>query len=92
VRRRIGPFSDFAFDHAALLRLGKLRRRGRAEADCLAEACVELRDRGADAFEAHEPRLFDVHRCGYVIAVSVLTDGRTATVLDFYPTAGLEPR
>jgi len=93
VRRRIGPFADFAFDLPALLRLGRLRRRDRAsEADCLARACIELRDRGADAFEGHEPRLFDVHRCGYIIAVSVLKDGRAATVLDFYPAVQGEAR
>jgi hypothetical protein len=91
VRRRIGPCADFAFDGPALRQLGRLRRRGRrSEVDCLAAACVEIRDRGADAIEGHEPRLFDVYRCGYIIAVSVSDDGGSATVLDFYPAGSGE--
>jgi hypothetical protein len=91
LKQRIGPFAEFSFDGPALLQLGGLRRRGRrAEVDCLVSACLEIRDRGADAIHGHEPGLYDVHRCGYIVAVSVSGDGVEGTVLDFFPVASTE--
>lgn len=84
MRQKIGPFDDFALHRGALSRLGDVRRkRGKSEARCLAAACVEIRDQGAEAIQGHEPGLFDVHRCGYIITISVKADG-AGTVLDFY--------
>jgi len=80
VRRRIGPFDHFALHRRALWRLGDLPG---PEARCLAAACVEIRNRGADAIQGHEPGLFDVHRCGYIICLLVTAAG-AGTVLDFY--------
>lgn len=91
MQHRIGPFPDFAFHEDALRRLGRLKRDGEPEVACLVGACKEIRDRGADAVRAHEPGLFDVYRCGYVIAVSVTRDGAAGTILDFFPAPGEVP-
>ena len=92
MRQHIGPFPDLAFHSDALYRLGVLRRRGwDAEVRCLAEACTEIREKGADAIRAHAPNLFDVYRCGHVIAVSVTQDGAAGTILDFFPASGEVP-
>jgi hypothetical protein len=80
VRRRIGPFDHFDFYRGAMRSLGNLPE---PEARCLTAACVEIRDRGADAIQGHGPGLFDVHRCGYIICLLVTAKG-AGTVLDFY--------
>lgn len=86
MRQRIGPFHSFRFGDPALARLGRLKADGReAEAVCLARACVEIRDRGAEALPAFQkPGLYDIYRCSSIIEISVRGNGREAVVQDFY--------
>lgn len=86
MRRRIGPFDAFKTEPKVVTRLGKLDRSGRgAEARCLASAIIEIRDRGADdALVGHRPGLYDVHRCGHILQISVARRGRVGALLALY--------